>query len=247
MSLTSYRTAPPRDGQRPETRPRRGSWPRLWEASRERADVGRSGGKVRGQGPGQGPGRRVAVLPASPGLGPLVSGLWPWTPRLTWRRPALPPLGGQYPGRGAVSRPSSEWGRVGPARCDHQVEPGVRARPAAAQRTDDRGQMTEGAGADSGSAHPLLATGVVKLSGMGPREQRTESRRSEAPGPCRAAPSPDICPLSSVLWSEAPSAPCALGAERRELWLRAIRTAQLHALPRLHLRPIDVVVDHGSR
>ena len=48
------------------------------------------------------------------------------TPGSTWRRPALPPLGGQYPGRGAVSRPSSEWGRVVPARCDHQVEPEVR-------------------------------------------------------------------------------------------------------------------------
>ena len=28
---------------------------------------------------------------------------------------------------------------------------------------------------------------------------------------------------------------------------RAIRTGQLHASPRLHIRPIDVVVDHGSR
>jgi hypothetical protein len=27
---------------------------------------------------------------------------------------------------------------------------------------------------------------------------------------------------------------------------RAIRTGRLHALLRLHLRPIDVVVDHGS-
>ena len=28
---------------------------------------------------------------------------------------------------------------------------------------------------------------------------------------------------------------------------RAIRTAWLHVLPRFHLRPIDVVVFHGSR
>ena len=28
---------------------------------------------------------------------------------------------------------------------------------------------------------------------------------------------------------------------------RAIRTARLHGLPRFDLRPIDVVVDHGSR
>ncbi len=32
---------------------------------------------------------------------------------------------------------------------------------------------------------------------------------------------------------------------RRAYW--AIRTAQLSALPRVHLRPIDVVVDHGPR
>jgi hypothetical protein len=29
--------------------------------------------------------------------------------------------------------------------------------------------------------------------------------------------------------------------------VRAIRTARLHGLPRFDLRPIDVVVDHGSR
>ena len=28
--------------------------------------------------------------------------------------------------------------------------------------------------------------------------------------------------------------------------MRAIRTGQLHALPRVHIRPIDVVVFHGS-
>src|SRR3954462_11762295 len=31
----------------------------------------------------------------------------------TWRRPTLPRLGTQYHGRFGVSRPSSEWGRVG--------------------------------------------------------------------------------------------------------------------------------------
>jgi hypothetical protein len=38
----------------------------------------------------------------------------------------------------------------------------------------------------------------------------------------------------------------APGAERREPCVRAIRTGQLHALLRFDLRPIDVVVDHGS-
>ena len=42
--------------------------------------------------------------------------------------PLSHPLVGQYPGRSGVSRPSSEWGRVGPPRCDHQVEPGAGAQ-----------------------------------------------------------------------------------------------------------------------
>lgn len=64
---------------------------------------------------------------------------WLGTPGQTWRRPALPPLLGQYPGRGAVSRPSSEWGRVGPARCGHQVGPGVRG-PGGAQSSESGDQ-----------------------------------------------------------------------------------------------------------
>jgi hypothetical protein len=83
-------------------------------------------------------GDRRCARSRSSALCSLTSDLCAWTAGSTWRRPALPPLGGQYPGRGAVSRPSSEWGRVGPARCDHQVEPAV-------QRSDDRGQMTEDA------------------------------------------------------------------------------------------------------
>ena len=90
--------------------------------------------------------------PARPGPGAfchLSSVIWFWTSGQTWRRPALPPLRGQYPGRGAVSRPSSEWGRVGPARCGHQVGPAV---PAAlrCQRSKDRCQKAPVATAPSG-------------------------------------------------------------------------------------------------
>jgi hypothetical protein len=46
------------------------------------------------------------------------------------------------------------------------------------------------------------------------------------------------CPLSSALGVL--GAGCGRG-------IRAIRTARLHGLPRFDLRPIDVVVDHGSR
>jgi hypothetical protein len=77
--------------------------------------------------------------------------LWPllgggWTAGQTWRRPALPPLRGQYPGRGAVSRPSSEWGRVGPARCDHQVRPAVQARRSRAEISRQRTEGSSDAG-----------------------------------------------------------------------------------------------------
>jgi hypothetical protein len=41
--------------------------------------------------------------------------------RRAWRRPTLPQVGLQYHGRTRVSRPSSEWGRVGHLGCDHQA------------------------------------------------------------------------------------------------------------------------------
>jgi hypothetical protein len=45
-----------------------------------------------------------------------------WVPdRKAWRRPTLPQVGLQYHGRARVSRPSSEWGRVGHLGCDHQA------------------------------------------------------------------------------------------------------------------------------
>ena len=48
-------------------------------------------------------------------------------------------------------------------------------------------------------------------------------------------------------WPGRPSrAGDGLGAGAGE-FARAIRTAQLHVSPRVHLRPIDVVVYHGSR
>jgi hypothetical protein len=46
------------------------------------------------------------------------------------------------------------------------------------------------------------------------------------------------CPLSSAF--RVLGAGCGRG-------IRAIRTARLHGLPRFDLRPIDVVVDHGSQ
>jgi hypothetical protein len=115
-----------------------------------------------------------------------------WTSDQTWRRPALPPLRGQYPGRGAVSRPSSEWGRVEPTRCGHQVETEVR-------RTDVRGQMS-GGGGGSRAGRAFLSVWSVKLLGMGFRGQSPDcrDRKATAPRPGTAT----FCHLSSVLWSE---------------------------------------------
>ena len=66
--------------------------------------------------------------------------------------------------------------------------------------------------------------------------------RSETEGrPALVCPAPSssaICPLTSEL--RVLGAGCGRG-------IRAIRTARLHGLPRFDLRPIDVVVDHGSR
>jgi hypothetical protein len=124
-----------------------------------------------------------------------------WTPGSTWRRPALPPLLGQYPGRGGVSRPSSEWGRVGPPRCDHQVEAGV-------QRSEDRGGWSAGAQwparcpacmvAQAGGPGP--GPGVVKLGAWGSqRAGGGGAAISRAGARCRAPASSDLCHLPSVI------------------------------------------------
>ncbi|MCE3247101.1 MAG: hypothetical protein K0R41_926 [Geminicoccaceae bacterium] len=118
-----------------------------------------------------------------------------------WRRPALPPLGGQYPGRGAVSRPSSEWGRVVPARCGHQA--GTKAR---GQTTEDRGQTRR----RRSESHPGLVLGVVKL-GHGSRGRRFEDRAQQATTPGSGAVV--LCPLISGAQLRARDARLGLGAD----------------------------------
>ena len=46
----------------------------------------------------------------------------------TWRRPTFPRLETKYHRRWGVSRPSSEWDRVRPPRCNHQVGQSQKAR-----------------------------------------------------------------------------------------------------------------------
>src|SRR3954453_4317522 len=73
----------------------------------------------------------------------------------TWRRPPLPRLGTQYHGRFGVSRPSSEWGRVGHPR---YRPPGRRTTPFA--RTPPVGRGRGGA-----VAGQVLAWAVGPWSG----------------------------------------------------------------------------------
>ena len=162
MSLTSYRAAPPRGGR--------------FRGCERRSAAVRAGARKRVVGGGRGPLGAAGCGAAAAARAPVQA----------WRRPALPPLGGQYPGRGAVSRPSSEWGRVGPARCDHQVGRGV-------QRSEIRGQRSDDAGGDPGAARPGLIPESVKLMGMGFRVSEIRDQRSEGAGaPGWAPPSSDL-------------------------------------------------------
>ena len=84
----------------------------------------------------------AAAAAAEPG------GAW-WT----WRRPTLPRLEAQYHGRCGVSRPSSEWDRVGHPCCDHQANETPGRQPfglavradwhGMGRRAELRGQMAE--------------------------------------------------------------------------------------------------------
>src|SRR5215213_6771040 len=87
----------------------------------------------------------------------------------TWRRPTLPRLETQYHGRGGVSRPSSEWGRVGHPRYGHQVEqaPSLRTTPASEQADRFRGR-TLGA-----------AAGKVGMGGRRHMSDRSIDRASD--------------------------------------------------------------------
>ena len=55
----------------------------------------------------------------------------------TWQRPTLPRLETKYHWRRGVSRPSSEWDRVQPPRCNHQVSKAQRFHAACAQKVED--------------------------------------------------------------------------------------------------------------
>jgi hypothetical protein len=88
-----------------------------------------------------------------------------------------------------------------------------------------------------------LLSSVVRLlsSGTGvPGDLRMRVREGSSPKGCAAAPGWRL-PLHAG--GVAVPATAGIGIER----VRAISTGRLHGLLRFHLRPIDVVVFHGSR
>ena len=119
---------------------------------------------------------------------------------------------------------------MGHARCDHQAIPATptdawpdRRREGASGR---RRQPTPGASGD---------TDAGGVGGVATRRCRAASGDMTRIGGRLGHPA--RCPLVEG---------AGLGAGAGE-FARAIRTAWLHVSPRFHLRPIDVVVFHGSR
>jgi hypothetical protein len=102
---------------------------------------------------------------------------------LAWRRPTLPCLEAQYHGRCGVSRPSSEWDRVGHPCCDHQ------------------------ANETPGAAGPPLFRGGARAAvradwhGMG-RRQRTDGQRPDDSRGERSGLPAGLCSVPCRLFSE---------------------------------------------
>ncbi len=135
----------------------------------------------------------------------------------TWRRPTVPRLGPQYHGRWRVSRPSSGWDRVG----HRPPRPPGRPSPAPLLQLGRRWGWRVGC---VRVRWCLGEAGVGRMGWVPWRAGMGASRRWAGGG---WAALPRIRGSGELYW--------------------AIRTAQLSALPRVHLRPIDVMVDHGPR
>ena len=140
-----------------------------------------------------------------------------------WRRPTLPRLEAQYHRRRGFSRPSSGWDRVfGPS-----LWP-----PGPVRRTDYTGRRTD-----------LGRRLIPRPSSDGKRVVWVSSEQEACrPGfwrnrgcACRRGGTRVPPEMNPCRWAWAREAD------------RAISTGQLRGLPRFHLRPIDVMVSHGSR
>ncbi len=254
MSLTSYRAAPPRGGEvgGPPGGPGVGARGRGC-AARSVLPAQHLSRRRCGATPGAFRRRGVTVLHRGR--------VWK-----AWRRPTLPRLEAQYHRRRGFSRPSSGWDRV---LCPSLWPPGRPSPPPAEplfRRGDRRiGDAPEAPARDPGSAEASCAVSFWPFGGT---PFRRPARRSGAsPGEvCRPGFRRNwrCVPLSVLLaqhlsrrrcWSNAgcrrggtrvpPDDVCRWGWSREAA--RAISTGQLRGLPRFHLRPIDVMVSHGSQ
>ncbi len=104
--------------------------------------------------------------------------------RRTRRRPALPRLEAQYPGRCGVSRPSSGWGRVGHPRHGRRVGRAPPAPPRGREGEGETGRAVRrpahGGRRRQGRAAPLPLGGSRSLGRLGPVS--SARRRASTPG-----------------------------------------------------------------
>ena len=142
---------------------------------------------------------------------------------MTWRRPTLPCLETQYHGRWGFSRPSSGWDRVQAPRQNHQV---VQSTPKTVVKfclqSPDAGAQALGGDRGGGSGVRCVLT------------QRQSGDDFHA----------------WCVWSQPRRPSCKdrrLKTDDCSRAYRAIRTGQLHALPHVHTRPINVMVYHGPQ
>jgi hypothetical protein len=193
MSLTSYRTAPPRDDQKIRGQ-RTDHGGRVWASGGKRVVTGAGGGgrstagRLARRAAKQQPARRGGVR-STPGEGagpgssvfryPRPSVFCLLTPGSTWRRPALPPLPGAVPW--ARRSFTAEFG-MGSGGTSALWPPGRARSPA--EMTDDRGQKTA-----SGAAPCWSGARLARPLGQ---PSRAAARRTNA-RPAGAA--------AGVLWS----------------------------------------------
>ena len=166
-----------------------------------------------------------------------------------WRRPTLPHLGVQYHWRGGFSRPSSGWDRVfGPS----LWPPGRQCLPPEVGRTCGPCRPTdlvrgrplslpwlEGGGCSGGLSGDKRGVCEAPRSPFLPAARFCGDRFAGEEG-LAAARGRYGCGGTRFRRGPSKLAPGSSAG-------RAISTGQLSGLRRFHLRPIDVVVFHGSR
>ncbi len=154
--------------------------------------------------------------------------------RLTARRPS-PSLAG---GGEATSRR---------ARARRVIPPGAPGRPGGDLLSRALGRSTIGAAGFHGRVRDGVGCGTRAMAagpGGRPRGVARGARRVRQPRRCVLGAVVVVVSCRRPSWAARGPGAAAAGAGER---YRAIRTGRLRASPRLHPRPIDVVVSHGPR